>query len=609
MQIDDWEPFLRTWSAERETAMRALEPSEPPLGWLGFDPAPPERIAALEARLGAPLPPSYRSFLEVTDGWRWAGEFVYLLAPAAEVGPLRELTGHLFEMLSEWEQEDLEEDLDEEEEDEEEEDEEEDLDDGDEEPYESERWGRAIQISLDGDQTWLMLDPGDVNADGEWAAYRYSSWSGEGPERHESFADLMYAEFQGFHALRKPDGETRRGLAARVERARADLLAGRAAEAERALEEAREFGYGPATVYLFQIRALRGEHYMLPDARSELAQGDPLLGHAVLPVLAVIAEGDPRPHRPEDPELDGYRRRYRDGVHRAWEDGALERARDLARWGDPEEAWRVLAEEALPRWRPVGDGHVLPVELMADPFLRPLVTSERAARILATPRPGTAVPAGPGPAGPGDPGSLLESGPGPSSRWIGFARGTTPRELALRLGADPDSVGPCLGSMGSGRHSAYEDRDRLGVLHVGVAEDGWSFALEADTGRAEPGGAPFAGVELWRESPAGPVQFRYADPEGRVVWSLTAPPGAPYDPEGPLERGGSEPGLLDAGLAAAGLLRADGRVPGRDPGLVAAVARHFGLRPTPGTSRLELLPVLRVPRPPRRPGDAYWERS
>ncbi|WP_405977361.1 SMI1/KNR4 family protein [Streptomyces sp. NBC_00158] len=214
MKTDDWEPFLRTWSAEREAAMRSEDPSEPPVGWLGFAPAPPERIAALETRLGAPLPPSYRSFLEVTDGWRWAGEFVELLAPAAEVGPLRELTGYLYEMLSEWEQEDLAEDLDEEDE------EDEGPDDGgggaDEEPYESARWGRAVQISLEGDQTWLILDPGDVDAEGEWAAYRFSSWCGTGPERYGSFAGLMRAEYRGFRALRGLDGEDPEGSEVRL---------------------------------------------------------------------------------------------------------------------------------------------------------------------------------------------------------------------------------------------------------------------------------------------------------------------------------------------------------------------------------------------------------
>ncbi|MFF4578592.1 SMI1/KNR4 family protein [Streptomyces sp. NPDC001389] len=196
MKIHEWEPFLRTWSDERDAARRAEEPSEPPLGRLGFEPAPPERIAALEARLGAPLPPSYRAFLEVSDGWRWAGEFVELLAPAAGVGLVRELTAALHEELTMWEREDLDADLDAEDEDEEEEE--------DEEEYESARWNRSVQISLAGDQTWLLLDPGDVDGDGEWAAYRYSSWSGYGPKRYDSFAALMRAEYQGFLGLRRP---------------------------------------------------------------------------------------------------------------------------------------------------------------------------------------------------------------------------------------------------------------------------------------------------------------------------------------------------------------------------------------------------------------------
>ncbi|MFF4366866.1 SMI1/KNR4 family protein [Streptomyces sp. NPDC001594] len=202
MKIHEWEPFLRTWSAERDAAGRTGDPARPPFGRLGFDPAAPEAIAALETRLGAPLPPSYRAFLEVTDGWRWAGEFVELLAPAAEVGLLREMTASAHEELTLWEAEDLDEAA---YEDGEEEDEGEDGDEeGEREEYESARWNRAVQISLAGDQTWLLLDPGDIGADGEWAAYRYSSWSGSGPVRHGSFADLMRAEYAGFRALRIP---------------------------------------------------------------------------------------------------------------------------------------------------------------------------------------------------------------------------------------------------------------------------------------------------------------------------------------------------------------------------------------------------------------------
>jgi hypothetical protein len=48
-------------------------------GW-GFPPASEERIAAMEERLGRRVSPSYREFLEVGDGWRHAGGFVWLPA-------------------------------------------------------------------------------------------------------------------------------------------------------------------------------------------------------------------------------------------------------------------------------------------------------------------------------------------------------------------------------------------------------------------------------------------------------------------------------------------------------------------------------------------------
>jgi hypothetical protein len=64
--------------ADRE---RAVDLAETALetGWLGTAGATGEELAALEARLGLTLPPSYRSFLETTNGWGpewveiWAG--------------------------------------------------------------------------------------------------------------------------------------------------------------------------------------------------------------------------------------------------------------------------------------------------------------------------------------------------------------------------------------------------------------------------------------------------------------------------------------------------------------------------------------------------------
>lgn len=41
--------------------------------WLGYPPATAEAIAENEDRLGVKLPPSYRAFLSITDGWVYPG--------------------------------------------------------------------------------------------------------------------------------------------------------------------------------------------------------------------------------------------------------------------------------------------------------------------------------------------------------------------------------------------------------------------------------------------------------------------------------------------------------------------------------------------------------
>ncbi|MCT9108202.1 hypothetical protein N4G69_21630 [Streptomyces mirabilis] len=58
-------------------------------------------------------------------------------------------------------------------------------------------------------------------------------------------------------------------------------------------------------------------------------------------------------------------------------DRAVEEAREPARCGDGDAAWRMV-RAALPEWRPIGPEHLAPVGLCADPLLGPLITPERA---------------------------------------------------------------------------------------------------------------------------------------------------------------------------------------------------------------------------------------
>jgi hypothetical protein len=67
-------------------------------------------------------------------------------------------------------------------------------------------------------------------------------------------------------------------------------------------------------------------------------------------------------------------------------------ASSLARAGRADDAWRVV-ENTLARWWPVDVAQVVPVELLIDEGLRPLMTPERCAWVLRTPRGPAALPA------------------------------------------------------------------------------------------------------------------------------------------------------------------------------------------------------------------------
>jgi len=92
----DWGRLLARWSADvlesRLGRSRAdlITPEMAARRWLGYPPATEAQLAALEGRLGARLPPSYRAFLATTNGWSVATTFAGLLLPAERVGWLRD---------------------------------------------------------------------------------------------------------------------------------------------------------------------------------------------------------------------------------------------------------------------------------------------------------------------------------------------------------------------------------------------------------------------------------------------------------------------------------------------------------------------------------------
>ncbi|MFJ8210569.1 SMI1/KNR4 family protein [Streptomyces sp. NPDC096033] len=495
----DWRPFLLRWSREwadslpdDETRSEGDEAARRDR-WLGFPAASEGRIAAMEERLGRRMPPSYREFLKVSDGWRHAGGFIWLLAGTADARWHDNASG-LADVFEEY------------------------LDD-DAEPAErrdADIWRRGLQLDVESDATYVLLDPEDVGEDGEWAVYTWASWRGEGPERHADFAEFMQGTYREFHRLRArgADGEpefvndTTRQLDAQVEQARLAALRGDWERAEQALDEAREYGRPRAVGLGDQVRRLLGRTYMV---YFEGVVTDPRYATELLPAL--VAEHAAHSYRGDSALMFHLRgadddvvslactmlEQVRNGTYRYTAAGpfgeAVERARELARWGDTDGAWRTLMD-ALPLWQPVGPDHLAPLGWVADPLLGPLLTPERGRELLSTPRGGQAGEAPSRPPGLDPDGLAWLADPEPHNHLTSYrfvlVEGVNPEELPGRLAdgheAALDHPMTAYESRlrllrGRTEFSSYDDKP---LMAVGRAGTSWSFAFDGHPAHFNP---------------------------------------------------------------------------------------------------------------------------
>lgn len=386
-EFDDWSVFLRRWSGEwidtHADRARPLPPEAIRDRWLGFPPADPATVANAEARLSVRLPPSYQEFLSVTDGWRYAGSSIFQLLPVEEIGWLADLQPHWAES------------------------------------HADDQLGpvlrRALVVSGDADMAVIVLDPGDVNDDGEWAAYWMASWSPQGEKRYESFASLMYGMFARFHAVERPVNATSQAWDARVDAAYRSALAGDADDAMEGLAEASRFGRPRAQVLRFQARVLLGESLaaaadvggtvMLRPSPDLIA--DPAYAAVIVPLYVAARERlrhrrsqrrsaellDLLPSTLPKEVKDLFRaelERQRAGRYPRLSatdqfEAAAQTARRLVGEGSSEGAWLAISE-SVPRWQPVSGYDLAPAFLCLDPVLGRLLTPERGESILRTPR-------------------------------------------------------------------------------------------------------------------------------------------------------------------------------------------------------------------------------
>ncbi|MEU2150882.1 SMI1/KNR4 family protein, partial [Streptomyces globisporus] len=369
---------------------------------------------------------------------------------------------------------------------------------------------------VESDAMSVVLDPGDVDENGEWAVYTWASWRAAPPQRFPDFATFMRDMHREFHRLRaRPaNGEpefvntTTRRLDAQVEEARLWALGGDRERAERALDEAKQYGRPRAAGLGDQIRRLLG--------RTDLAYEDLAIDPRYAPELLPPLVAEHAAHRHRDDSTLNYRLRgatddvvtlahtlleqVRSGTYRYTAAGpfgeAVERARESARWGDTDGAWRTMLD-ALPLWQPLGPDHLAPLGWVADPLLGPLLTPERGRALLSTPRCGQ--PGEPRTAGAdrSDPEGLSwladPDAPGDhtSYRFV-LVEGVEPQDLPGRLA---DEEGAALDEpmtlheahmrslRGRREFSSFDDR---ALVVVGRAGARWSFAFDGDRPRLAP---------------------------------------------------------------------------------------------------------------------------
>lgn len=208
MNSFDWESFLRQWSQEILESIDRDRESLPPevieSSWLGYAGATEEQIAQAEARLGSTLPPSYRAFLKVSNGWRQTTPFINRLWSVEEIewfatrhqdwiDAWSEKSGHFSSKSPDDNAVTL------------------SVSDkeyfvyGDEQDCSKiriEYLQTALEISKRGEAAIYLLNPQVVTAEGEWEGWFLGDWL-PGADRYPSFQAMMQAEYESFLDLRE----------------------------------------------------------------------------------------------------------------------------------------------------------------------------------------------------------------------------------------------------------------------------------------------------------------------------------------------------------------------------------------------------------------------
>jgi hypothetical protein len=192
---NDWHALLAKWNAlllADEEVTSSISPDKVHQGWLGYEPASDDSLRQAERRLGVVLPPTYRTFLQTSNGWQCVGPFIARARPVEEVEWFvtenREWADIHIDACADLER--ISED--------------EYLVYGDRQDPTSirpEYLLSALQISDVTESTVLLLNPEIQTPEGEWEAWFFAAWAG-GADRYPSFWDLMADKLRSYQVLR-----------------------------------------------------------------------------------------------------------------------------------------------------------------------------------------------------------------------------------------------------------------------------------------------------------------------------------------------------------------------------------------------------------------------
>ena len=175
-----WKPFLQTYSTALINSPNIEDYDLPPevieSDWLGFAGATEAQIEAAETRLKRKLPPSYREFLSVTNGWRFPGPFIDKMWSVEEIDLFSVRNGQWIDIQSQFPNTSADED--------------------DAFPP-LPQLQAALEISEVGDSAIYLLNPLVVGPDGEWQAIFMASWI-PGAYRYPSFWAMMQHDYELF---------------------------------------------------------------------------------------------------------------------------------------------------------------------------------------------------------------------------------------------------------------------------------------------------------------------------------------------------------------------------------------------------------------------------